>query len=55
MTRWTPSTIGALVVIIGGLALKFCGINSEVWSLVLVASGFLFGEQYEITKIKKKS
>jgi len=52
--RWTPSTIGALIVIIGGITLKCLEINSEVWALVLIASGFLFGEQYDIRKVERK-
>ena len=52
--KWTPSTIGALIVIIGGIVLKCLGINSEVWSLTLIGAGFLFGEQYDIRKVERK-
>lgn len=51
--KWTPDTIGALIVIAGGLALRFCGIDSEVWALVLIAAGFLFGAQYQTRKLAK--
>lgn len=51
--KWTPDSVGALIVIAGGLALRFCGINSEVWALVLIAAGFLFGAQYKERKLSK--
>jgi hypothetical protein len=35
--------VGALIVIVGGLGLRYYGIDAEVWSLVLIATGFLFG------------
>ena len=39
--------ICALVVIVGGFTLRFCGIDGEVWAVVLIASGFLFGSGYQ--------
>jgi hypothetical protein len=51
--HWTPSTIGALVILIGGVALRCFGINTEIWSLTTIAAGFLFGEQYQIIKTTK--
>ena len=51
--KWTPDTVGALIIICGGLALRFTGIDSEIWSLVLVAAGFLFGGQYHIRRLGK--
>lgn len=44
--------ICALVVIVGGFTLRFCGINSEVWAVVLIAAGFLFGSGYQARKKK---
>lgn len=52
--RWTPSTIGALIVIAGGMVLRVLGIDAEMWSLVMIAAGFLFGEQYDIRKVERK-
>lgn len=52
--HWTPSTIGALAVLLGGIALRCLGINSEIWALTTVAAGFLFGEQYQIIKSKNQ-
>ena len=51
--KWTPDAIGALIIIAGGLALRFTGIDSEVWSVVLIAVGWLFGGQYQVRKISK--
>jgi len=51
--KWTPDAIGAIICIVGGLALRFTGIDSEVWALVLIAAGFLFGGQYQERKIRK--
>ena len=51
--KWTPDAIGAIIIIAGGLGLRFAGINQEVWSLVLVAAGFLFGGQYQLRRISK--
>jgi hypothetical protein len=50
---WTPDTIGALIIIVGGLSLRFAGIDSEVWSVVLIAVGWLFGGQYQARKLSK--
>lgn len=44
----------AAIVIVGGLALRFCGVDSEVWSVVIIAVGFLFGSGYQRRKIKKE-
>lgn len=40
----------ALVVIVGGLALRFSGIDAEVWSLVIVAAGWAFGSGYQVRR-----
>lgn len=48
--HWTPSTIAALVVIVGGFILRAMEINAEVWSLTMVAAGFLFGDQFRVTR-----
>lgn len=42
----------ALVVIIGGMILRGLGINAEVWGVVLIAAGFLFGTGYQARKKK---
>lgn len=52
--KWTPSTIGALVIITGGIVLRVLDIDAEMWSLVILAAGFLFGEQYDIRKVERK-
>lgn len=44
--------ICALVVIVGGFTLRGLGINSEIWSVVLIATGFLFGTGYQARKKK---
>lgn len=41
------------VVIVGGLALRFCGIDAEVWAVVVIAVGFLFGSGYQARKQRK--
>ena len=38
--------IGAIIVIVGGLALRWHGIDAEVWALVIGATAFLFGQSY---------
>lgn len=43
----------ALVVIVGGFTLRGLGINAEVWGVVLIASGFIFGSGYQARKKKK--
>ena len=50
--KWTPDAIGALIIIAGGLGLRFLGIDSEVWSVVLIAVGWLFGGQYQVRKMR---
>jgi hypothetical protein len=50
--KWTPDTIACFIVIVAGLALRFTGIDGEVWSLVLTAFGFLIGSQYQMRKGK---
>lgn len=37
----------ALVVIIGGMTLRYFGINAEVWAIVILATGFVFGSGYQ--------
>lgn len=48
--KWTPDAIACLIVITGGLALKFTGIDGEIWTLVLAAFGWLCKGQYDIRK-----
>lgn len=51
---WTPDIIIALVVIVLGFAMRFCGINGEIWAMVLLAGGWVFGKQYEVVKERKR-
>ena len=39
------------IIVIACLIMRFCGINSEVWSLMLVATGWLFGGSYQNRKL----
>jgi uncharacterized membrane protein YkgB len=50
MSKWTPETIIAIIVIIAGVGLKCVGFDGEIWALVVVASGFLFGKGYQVMK-----
>ncbi|GAI14829.1 unnamed protein product [marine sediment metagenome] len=43
MKRWGPDKITALILICGCLALIASGKDSEVKSILTVASGYLFG------------
>lgn len=47
---WTPDVVIAAIVIIACLALRFCGINGEVWALLLLAAGWVFGGTYQRRK-----
>ncbi len=51
--KWTPDAIGCLIIIVGGLALRFTGIDGEIWTLVIAAFGWLCKGQYEIRKTTK--
>lgn len=51
--KWEPDAIGALIVITGGMVIRCFGIDGEVWALVLIAAGFLFGSQYQGRKKNK--
>lgn len=48
--KWTPDAIGCLIIIAGGMALRFTGIDGEIWTLVLAAFGWLCKGQYDIRK-----
>jgi hypothetical protein len=43
----------ALVIIVGGMVLRCIGIDTEIWALVLLAAGFLFGTGYQARKKAK--
>lgn len=43
MRRWSPDKITALILICSCLALIFSGINTEVKSILAMASAYLFG------------
>lgn len=51
---WTPDVIIAMVIIASCLALRFCGINSEVWALLLMATGWVFGGTWQTRKLIKE-
>lgn len=38
--------LGAIIVIVGGLLLRWHNVDAEVWALVLIAAGFLFGTTF---------
>ena len=42
----------AAVIIVGGIVCKCFDIDSEVWALVLLAAGFIFGTGYQSRKSK---
>lgn len=48
--KWTPDAIGCIIIIVGGLALRFTGIDGEIWTLVLAAFGWLCKGQHDIRK-----
>ena len=50
---WTPELIIALIVIIGGVALKCFGFDGDIWSAVGLAIGFVFGTGYQTVKIRR--
>lgn len=45
--KWTPDICIAAIIVIGCLALLFCGINGEVKSILGVASGWVFGSAFK--------
>ena len=49
--KWTPDTVIALVIVVGCLALRFCGIDSEASRIIYLAAGWAFGAQYQARKI----
>ena len=51
LMKWTPDLIIAAFVIVAGVALRCFGINSEVWAMVLLACGWVFGGQYQNRKL----
>jgi hypothetical protein len=44
----------AAVVIVGGMALRCFGVDGEVWALVLLAGGFIFGSGYQERKLRAR-
>lgn len=48
--KLTPKFIIALVLIVGCLALILTGIDGEVKSVLLMASGWAFGTEYKAIK-----
>lgn len=51
---WTPDIVIALVIIVLGFVMKFRGIDGEIWAMVLLAGGWVFGKRYEVIKDRKK-
>ena len=45
-SNWTPDLIICLILISGALALIFTGINTEVKSILTLASGWAFATAY---------
>ena len=46
--------ITAAIVIIGGICLRWKGIDSEIWAVVLIAVGWMFGGTYQLRRVSKK-
>lgn len=51
--KWTPDFVIALVLIVSCIILIATGIDSEVKSILPVASGWAFGSQYQARKQEK--
>jgi hypothetical protein len=51
--RWTPDTIIGLVLVVGSLALLFCGIDTEVKFILGIAAGWVFGAQYQVRLLSR--
>lgn len=49
---WTPDKITAIIIVVGCLALIFCGINTEVKSILAIAAGWVFGGAYRAARDK---
>jgi len=43
MRRWTPDRITALILVCSCIVMVATGVDSEVKSILTVASGYLFG------------
>lgn len=43
------------IVIVGGIVLRCFGVDSEIWGVVLIAAGFLFGTGWQARKQLKKT
>ena len=48
--KWTPDTVIALVIVVGCIILMAIGIDSEVKSILAIATGWAFGAQYQARK-----
>ncbi len=49
MDSWLPK-VGAILIIIGGIYLRACGIDTEIWALVIASAGYLFGAGWTETR-----
>jgi uncharacterized membrane protein AbrB (regulator of aidB expression) len=52
--KWTPDFIIALVLIVSCVALIATGIDSEVKSILTLASGWAFGSQFQRRRLEKE-
>lgn len=52
--EWTPDLVIAVGVIAACFALRFCGINGEVWAALMIAIGWVFGGQFQKQRLKAK-
>lgn len=43
-----PADILAVIILVGGLALKFTGADGVVGTILVVVTGYYFGKQYRI-------
>jgi hypothetical protein len=52
--KWTPELIIAIILILGCLGLILSGIDGEVKSILTLAAGWTFGNQYGATRKRSK-
>lgn len=51
--KWTPDLIIALILVVGCFGLLFTGIDGEIKTILIAASFWAFGSQYQIRRINK--
>lgn len=51
---WTPDLVIAVIVICVCAALRFTGINGEVWAVMLLTVAWVFGGQFEKRRYNRR-